>query len=628
MRIPAAECRRVAVAVVTSGIVATQLAAPAAAQRDTGIEQVVAEVMEDHGLPGAAVAVVADGKVETHGLGVSDATSGDAVDPEQTRFPIDSVTKVFTATAVMTLVDEGLLDLDTDVNDYLREVEVPDTYPGRPITLRHLLTHTAGFEERVIGNLAASDGGLTAVLRDRLPARLRPPGELAAYSNDGFALAGLVAADALGVDFAEVLSTRLLAPLGMDSTSLLARDPVPFLATLHGQDGRALPREGEPLSPAGGLVSTAADMGLFMRFQLGEGDPVLTPDAKSEMHHTQFRHDPRLPGSALGLREDYRGKTRMLVHGGDGPGSHSLMTLVPGHDRGVFVVFNGDGTRDGAASAELATDRILDLLLGKSTSADGPSGTETPDTAAAAESGSYGTTRMNYSDYSGLFLALGTGVDVAVKPDGSLTTIGLTTDPGAAEQDWRPVGEGLYQERGGSRLIAFGESDGRLMLYDGHEAHTKLAWHEQVWLHLVLAMAGFMLLASLIVWPLGAAVRRRRARRPLRRSHGERIAEILAGATGLLVTAFVVAMSLLLADPERFMVRVLEGRQDIELAAIPLALAVVTSLGMVCAAVLGWIRDWWGRGRRVHYTLAALGATLVVGFAMRYHLATAPLALL
>jgi CubicO group peptidase (beta-lactamase class C family) len=144
-------------------------------------------------VPGVVFVAVKDGEVLTmRGLGYSDIESGKEVDPLTTVFRAGSVSKVFTGMAVMQLVEGGILDLDEDVNTYIEGFKIPDTYP-QPITLRHLLTHTAGFDER---NLGTSEFGqdvypeLGQYLADELPPRVRPPGQLLQYSNHGMALAG------------------------------------------------------------------------------------------------------------------------------------------------------------------------------------------------------------------------------------------------------------------------------------------------------------------------------------------------------------------------------------------------------------------------------------------------------
>ncbi|HEY1095074.1 MAG TPA: serine hydrolase domain-containing protein [Glycomyces sp.] len=621
----------VAAAVAVAG---GALASPAQAQEPepADIEAIVTEAMDEHGIPGAMVAITSGGAVSTYGLGVADIDAGTPVDPEATRFPIDSVSKTFTATAIMTLVDDGTLDLDTDVNEYLDNVEVADTYPGQPITLRHLLTHTAGFEESIIGLFAETGAGdrLEESMLE-LPERVRPPGEAYAYSNSGLALAGLAAADAIDADFDEVLADRVFAPLGLDHTEVntgtaTAERPLATAYALEDGEQVAYERGAESDYPAGGIIATAADMGAYMNYHLGDGAPILSADALAELHGPQFHADPRLPGSALGFYEMFHGSTRMIAHGGDGPGSHGLMTLVPDYDLGIYIAFNGDGD-DGAAAfhAEQATRAILDSVLGENGEADGPTGAAAPETAAEAASGAYRSTRMNESDYSNLFLAIGSDITVDVADDGTVTTTGLSFDPEVDEQQWEPQGDGLYREAGGTRLIAFGTSaSGDTMLYTGDGAYGQLAWYERTDVFLVAAAGGLLLLASLLVWPLASFIRRRRGRDP---RPGSRTALALAAVAGVLSTAFIATMAAFLADTDKFIITVLEGTPIVPLAAISLLVGGIATVAALIAVVMAWVRRWWPAGRRVHYTLAILGAAVFIAAMEYYHFVTAPLML-
>jgi CubicO group peptidase (beta-lactamase class C family) len=621
---------RIVVGAATAAVIAGALASPAHAQEPADIEAVVTEAMDEHGIPGATVAITSGGETATYGFGLADIDAGTPVDPEATMFPIDSVSKTFTATAVMTLVDDGTLDLDTDVNVYLDNVEVEDTYPGQPITLRHLLTHTAGFEEAIIGLFAETGAGdrLEESMLD-LPERVRPPGEVYAYSNSGLALAGLAAADAIDADFDEVLADRVFAPLGLDHTEV--NTGATEMATSYAtQDGErvAYERGAEGDYPAGGIISTAADMSTYMEYQLGEGVPLLSAEALAELHGPQFHADPRIPGSALAFYEMYHGSTRMVVHGGDGPGSHGLMTLVPDHDLGIYIAFNGDGDDGGAAfAAEEATREILDLVLGETEDPDGPAGATAPETAAEAESGTYRSTRMNESDYSNLFLSIGSDITVAVADDGTVTTTGLSYDPDVEEQHWEPQGEGLYREAEGSSLIAFGTDDsGSTMLYTGDGAYEQTAWIEQTNTLLIAAVAGLLLLATLLAWPIANLIRRLRGRPAARR--GSRTAAVFAAAAGLLSAAFIGIMTAYLANTDAFIVELLKGTPLVPLAAIPLLAAGLFTVAALVTTVLAWTRRWWTAGRRIHYTLAILGATVFIAVTEYYHFLSAPMQLL
>src|SRR5215210_7592794 len=155
------------------------------AELEAFLDEELGREMEKHHIAGAAVSVVQDGELFfAKGYGDADLERCIPVDAEQTVFRIGSVGKLFTWTAVMQLVEQGKLDLDADVNTYL-DIRIPDTYP-HPITLRHLLSHTAGFEDRHVDMVTLKAEDLApqrAWLVSHIPARVRPPGAVAAYSN-------------------------------------------------------------------------------------------------------------------------------------------------------------------------------------------------------------------------------------------------------------------------------------------------------------------------------------------------------------------------------------------------------------------------------------------------------------
>ncbi|MGH7012121.1 MAG: serine hydrolase domain-containing protein, partial [Caulobacteraceae bacterium] len=168
-------------------------------------------------IAGAVVVVVKDGQVLTEkGYGFSDVKTRTPVIPDQTLFRPGSISKLFTWTAVMQLVQEGKINLDTDVNAYL-DFRIPPRF-GKPITMRDLMTHTPGFEDVYQDQGVSKPAYLTslgAYLKAHVPERIYPPGEVPAYSNYGAVLAGYIVARLSGEPFDEYIQRHIFAPLDM-----------------------------------------------------------------------------------------------------------------------------------------------------------------------------------------------------------------------------------------------------------------------------------------------------------------------------------------------------------------------------------------------------------------------------
>jgi CubicO group peptidase (beta-lactamase class C family) len=284
--------------------------------------------LTEYDIPGAAVAVVVDGELFfAQGYGVTDSRSRTPVQADRTLFHTGSITKLFTWTAVMQLVEQGRLELHTDVNAYLTGFQIPATYPA-PVTLHHLLTHTAGFEDQLsnLYRFGPNDGlSLDEYIVRKLPARVYPPGEIIGYSNYGAALAGYIIQEVSGMPYEQYIEENLLAPLGMHRSTI--RQPVPAewipdLALGHytWPTGPRPLHEYFPAAPVVGLTATVTDIAKFMiaHLQAGQYDEtrILQDATAQEMHRQQFTHDPRLPGVTYGFTEWTRYGEYLLWHGG------------------------------------------------------------------------------------------------------------------------------------------------------------------------------------------------------------------------------------------------------------------------------------------------------------------------
>jgi CubicO group peptidase (beta-lactamase class C family) len=571
------------------------------------MDEKIPQQLEELMVPGAAVSVVADGRqIFAKGYGLADTEGERPIVAERTTFPINSVSKLFTATAVMQLVEEGKLDLDTDVNEYLTDFEIRDTYPGNPVTLRHLLTHTAGFEDPLIEGGSGSESlGVGEYLAESQPERVRPPGQVHSYSDYGYDLAGYLVQVRSGVPFERYVEQQIFAPLGMTNTMFE-----------RGYDNEA---------PSVGVVSTASDMSRFMLAHLGNGavggDRILKKSTAKLMQRRQFGQHPSLPGLTYSFFEADMGGERLLGHSGEGPGSHSMLSLLPEQGVGMFVTYNGDGQSehpvlDGTFGAreDLRNDFVSTFFPG-STSASQP--------ATQADSdrytGTYRLTMFRHRDPA-LLLTLLTVPDLRVTANDrdDLTTTGFTTDPDQVEQVWEPVGRGVFREKVSGEKLAFVEdNDGEAILAATSYIYysmvfERISWYESVTLHLIVAGGALLVVSTMLVWPITALARRiRRTGKP---HPGSRAARWIAATTGVLLVGSVAGLQYLL---------VLAGGGSTALLTILQAASAVGAVGAVATSTyagLAWRSRRWGRLGTAHYTAEAAALVTLLVFAYHYGL--------
>lgn len=359
--------------------------------------------MERYKLVGVSAAVV-DGAdiVWARGFGWADAAGGVPATPD-TVYRAGSVSKLLNAAAVMRLCDDGKLELDRPVGAYLPELSLRSRFPaGPPVTLRHLLTHHAGLPSDIVGGMWGDDPppftAIVALLKEEYAAY--PPGYIAAYSNVGSCLAGVVVERAAGGAYADYLDRRLLLPLGMASSSFAPRpEVIRRLAKGYDKDGRERADVGIRDVPAGGLYTSVADLGRFvaMLFKEGEsgGQRILSPAAVREL----LREQPVSPLDGtfrIGLEffleyPEFAYAGRIAGHGGETYLFRCHVLTAPDHKLGVVVMTNSAGARSKDAvvnlmKAAIAVKTGLTPAGGAAAKAPPP-----PGTPAAAPEGFYGT---------------------------------------------------------------------------------------------------------------------------------------------------------------------------------------------------------------------------------------------
>lgn len=325
---------------------------------DSILRPLVIDRLADSYVAGAAIVVVSgDRIVYKSGFGRREVLYEDPVRVDRTVWRLGSITKVLTGVATMQLVDRGLLRLDADVNQFLAEAKVPETFP-RPVTLHHLLTHTAGFDQLGLNRHVRSREEVRPLgpfLAENL-VRLRQPGELATYDTYGITLAGHLVERLSGMGYEEYLRRNIFEPLemaraGITVPSVLAPDvAVGYEFAGHWE---AMPWEYMNTDPASTANATAPEMGNFLIMLLNggryKGRQVLSDGAVRQMLTRQFSNDAEQPGYGYTFWEDRSFGIPAFSHGGSMTGYGALLSVIPEHRIGVFVAYNQESSRLGTA---------------------------------------------------------------------------------------------------------------------------------------------------------------------------------------------------------------------------------------------------------------------------------------
>jgi CubicO group peptidase (beta-lactamase class C family) len=479
--------------------------------------------LERSDIAGASVLVMKDGEVLLQkGYGFSEMKSKQPVDPASTIFRLASISKLFTWIAAMQLVEQGKLDLDVDIGRYLDFPIKSNSGIAAPITLRNLMTHTGGFEETGRNIIVTGDAHYLE-LRDFLiqnqPHRLFAPGTVAAYSNYGVGLGSYIVQRVSGEPFEQYVAEHIFSPLGM-SHSTFFQPPPKALENLPSQGYPSNTRQPavgfERFSPvgAGGLSSTAADMGRFGQALLNggelDGHRILQPETLGTMWKPQFRASDELPPLGLGFYQVWRNDLKWIGHQGDLVAFHSLFFVEPRNKLLLFISYNSAGSAS-KTRAELLngfSDRYFPKMLQQTFST-------IPRKELLGIEGVYEPTRRADSTQLKL-IGLFAQRHAAIDKDGVLH-VDKIKDLRGHPVAWKPVGKDLWQEIDEQgRLFAIRGKDGRIARLAGVFAGAQLQrvpWYERD--YVVLPLLGLSL--SIVLSVLVALVHRL-ARRFLFRS--------------------------------------------------------------------------------------------------------------
>jgi CubicO group peptidase (beta-lactamase class C family) len=473
--------------------------------------------LERENLAGAVVLIVKDNKVLfAKGYGYMDVKAKKPVSVDGTLFRPGSISKLFTWTSVMQLVEQGKLDLDRDVNDYL-DFKLPSEF-GKPITLRNIMTHTPGFEETIRELWADKDSDLKPLgdyLRTHIPAQIFPPGTTPAYSNYATAVAGYIVQRVSGERFEDYVRNHIFQPLDMQHATFeqpLPKSLQPLMSKgyLLGS-GDAKPFEDVQVGPAGALSITAADISHFIMAHLNDGKygsaQILKPETVKLMHSRSFGLSPEMNGMCLGFYEESRNGHRIIGHGGDTIYFHSDLHLMQDANLGFFVSYNSAGKHDLSPRTALWR-KILDRYFPYQP----PAGQQPASAAqdAQAVSGYYMTSRRSQKN----FLYFGEAIQQIYINRDSAGTISSAAfkDFNGEKKRFREIGPMLFREENGQDLLAFRTDEtGNLQMLVPFPATVFARTHGLTTASAENGLLRYMiavLALAIILWPLAAIVRR------------------------------------------------------------------------------------------------------------------------
>jgi len=598
---------------------------------DAWLDGLIPAEMKRGKIPGGVVVVVKDGQILTErGYGYADIAKKRKVDPKTTLFRPGSISKTFTWTAVMQLVEQGKIDLDADVNTYL-DFKIP-ARDGKPVTMRQIMTHSAGFEESIKD---LTTGGRPApalgpYLKAWVPERIYAPGTVPAYSNYASALAGYVVQRVSGQDFYDYMDQHLFGPLGMTLSSFRQPAPArmrPLLSQGYGENSdKPSYFEYFGAAPAGSLLATGHDMASFMIAHLQQGRygdaKILAPATAVQMHTIQPRIFPALNGMALGFYEHSRNGHRVLAHNGGTQYFHSDMHLFLDDGVGIFISLNSPGVA-GAASG------IHDALFRGFTDRYFPAKPSAPvagvDTATAVQharlmAGDWDSSRRSDSSFLRIGSLLGP-FTIAANADG---TIGFAMG-GEGLTKWREIAPFVWQQVDGTDKVQALIKDGRPIMFGFDIAPPQAftpspGWRSPSWLMPALLLALAVLLISGLSWPVMAVVRRRFGISPPyagRAATFYRITRALNLATMVVIITFMATLIYMTGNADRFGDAMDPWLFVVKLAAILIFIAAL--LVALYDMVTHWSarKGWWGR---VWSTLVAASCIVILWTAFAYNL--------
>lgn len=532
-------------------------------------------------IAGAVIAVVKDGKVLfAKGYGYSDMEKRTPVTPDATLFRPGSISKLFTWTSVMQLQEQGKLDLDKDVNEYI-DFKIPPAF-GKPITLRDIMTHTSGFEETA-RDLFVADAAhmspLDAYLKNHLPKRIFPPFTVPAYSNYATTVAGYIVQRISGKPFSQYVQDNIYTPLEMSHTTFVQPLPdnlKPLMSDGYQRaSGKAKPFEFVEAYPAGSVSTTARDMCNFMIAHLQNGKfgdkQILKPETAELMHARLFDADDRLNGMAHGFYEETRNGHRIIGHGGDTEYFHSDLHLILDQNVGFFVSYNSAGKGE-ASSRSILFEHFLDRYFPYTP----PAGTKIadPKADAATVAGLYDSSRRFENSFLKM-LSMAGQVKITANEDGTISA-DMLKSPNGVPKKFEEIDPFLYREVHGQDKVGFKkDASGNWQFQMDYPffIFQRVGLLQNKYFNFVVAGYGLaVVLLAVLFWPVGWMIRKHYDR-PLPLSPAEKRQRLVTRLVCLLFVILFLGWVIALSKAND-----IEGINN-----LPSSVVLFSILGVVCA---------------------------------------------
>jgi CubicO group peptidase (beta-lactamase class C family) len=485
------------------------------------LDGVIPQQLEKGDIAGAVIAVVKDGKVFFEkGYGYADVEKKTPISPQDTLFRPGSISKTFTWTAVMQQVEQGKLNLDADVNQYL-DFKIPATF-GKPATLRDIMTHRSGLEETIKDLFVGEEKELTPISRylpSHLPQQIFAPGTIPAYSNYATTVAAYAVQRVSGQDFNDYLDEHFFKPLNM--TRATFRQPLPeslkpFMS--NGYDlGSGKPKHFEwvEVAPAGSLSASAESMAHWMIMHLQNGRygdaQILKPETAIQMHARQEGWPAGMNAMCLGFYEQNLNGHRVISHGGDTELFHSDLFLILDSNVGLFVSYNSAGRPEHGDSRGDLYIKFMDRYFPAPPANETALATAKEDAQIVA--GPYKVSRRFETNILSLTTVLGEAKIVADPKDNTIYLDGFLKKENGQPRHFQEIAPMLFKSVDGPEKMAFvKDSGGHRVCYIDYPfmvfQEVDSALDKQAFNYVVMGLGIGVVVLTILFWPVSAILRK------------------------------------------------------------------------------------------------------------------------